>query len=107
MVLAKVKTVRVNDFEDGWRETGGIKWKIARSSTNYVLQILVICPLCGRVGNLWRTNKRKGKGFLIVHDRDKHDICHVGWSLEQYDVLKEIYEFKLRHGKALVFATCK
>jgi len=76
-----LKSVKVSE---GWQETDGVKWRLVRNNT---YQIQIICPKCGKLGNLWRKNQE----FLVIHDREKYIKCRFGWCSEYHDVLEKIY----------------
>jgi len=83
MVLSEV----LQEHWDGWRETGGIKWKLVKQNHNW--QIQVICPRCGRIGNLVRANSKNRVGYRVL--RGGGTGCHFGWTQEEFDTLDAIY----------------
>jgi len=86
-----LKGFNTNTINSGWNVTNGVKWRVVKSNTNHVKQIQVICPKCGKIGNLWRVERRGDRGFWIIHDKKRYKKCHFGWSSEYYETLKEIY----------------
>ncbi len=85
MVLSEI--IRCEEDFNGWRETGGIKWKLVKANRNW--QIQVICPRCGKMGNLIRANSRNRVGYRVLHGGGTG--CHFGWTQEEFDTLDAIY----------------
>ena len=81
---------------NGWRETGGIKWRAEIQGGTLVIK--VICPRCGRVGNLVRANHRTRVGFRIVHSASGWG-CQFGWTQPEYDSLRSIYYSVRKRGR--------
>jgi len=85
IVLSEIR-YNVDNF-NGWRETQGIKWRVVKANRNW--QIQVICPRCGKMGNLIRANSKNRLGYRVLHGGGTG--CQFGWTQPEYDAFDAIY----------------
>jgi len=78
----------------GWKVYKGIRYRVKYYKKGTVKSIIIICPRCGKLGNLTRSTWR-GKDRMRVFHKLGYGTCTFGSTDPWFDVLKELY-YKVR-----------
>ena len=81
--------------ENGWRVYKGIRYRVEYRKSGSIKAIKVLCPKCGREGNVVAELSGRRKRMNVYHYGLRTHRCSFGICDPLFDILKELY-YKIR-----------